>query len=1755
MICRSHSYAYPPLRFADDSSHLPDLPLSLTSSRYPQQPSRSRRSSASAPSGPSSLLDRLGGRERDRERERERADERDYPSRSSYRDRDRDRDRRSASPPARAPEILDEWDYRPSPSAPLRAAAPLMRVADPSAPPTRPPSFVNGVPIPASLPRRPGPMMVAQQNVPTRPRGAGVFDHRGSPALSAVSRYPHPGVQTRRQRSETPPRERERRQRTETPPLPPDRLPAKQRRRDMEEGEEPEEGEEIELEEGEEYEEGEVKPSPRLRLRRSRSRSRSRSPEKERDRERSPPRYDRSASHSHSRSRTRTRSRTHTRSRSPTRSPSPRLRSPSRSRSRSRSPSRSRSASTPPIRSPSPLRSVSPSYTPPLPSRPLPPTAAMDIDRAVLAPEEGELTPPRPPPPRPALPPEPEEGEEEEEYGPELPPSLRPPVAELPPVEVELEEEPDEEPQPEDDEEDVDMFALPPPAPTPPPVEAKVEVEQQVAEEEEGTPPPRTAPLPPLIPVPATEEQPQAKDAREVAFLPQAKDEAQELPAVVPSPPTPPATAALPTPPPTSAALLPSTPAPVVAAAPIVPPSSSAAPPPPGPSAAAPLPPAPPAAATAATALSPPVPAAKPLVSPSMLGRRLLPPPPPPYVPPAPAPPPPAPVSEGASLAAPAPVPAAQAQAVESPVERPPRPSPETAKAALPSDSASVPPAAVIPPESAAAPSAEASASTTAPTPARKGHVVPPPPPPFVAPQAPPAVPSPRRAEEQTKVAKETTPPLVAQEKVDQVEKVEDAEMRDAEQTVAVEQPVEVVVAQEEKMAVDEEVAESSPAVQDQQPRSPTPPPPPQPAEIHQQHSPPTPQEQRPPTPPLSPFGKVLQEVIKEQEAAADEKMDVQEDEESTAQAPVDRHELLQPTWDSFDEPHQRLSAVLLDSFRERDDRRADKAISLRQQYKALNADWKEHVKRLDDIRDRAHRRQQGYHHQSRSVPQTPSIDSAGMPFFPEPPTPGPSLTGGRANRRGGASTLGYGDAVRSEAEFLEILASLETADLRDPDVRAARTAAVVPDMALDPTERREVFETEFDDERYRVVDPVETYGIHAPLDVWTEQEVEAFCKRYAQHPKQFGKIAQDLPDKSPAQCVLFYYRMKNTIDFRSLSDRRGRDGRRKKTKKRPEEARGGKGSSLLSNLKRPAGKEKAPPVDDDYAMDEDGPPSPKNVRSALPPIAESPATFPSALPALTSTAASRDLDHLFADDPSRRPSLPPVPAASAAAKPKTPKLSHAQLLPSEGTMEAAELLGALAAPADAAVEETPPVPAAPEEGKRVQRAAARKVRMDLDDEVDSPPLGHLSGLPLPADRLVPAAPEEGKRVQRAAARKVRMDLDDEVDSPPLGHLSGLPLPADRLVDRDVLVNGVGASDKNGVAGDKGKPKRKSNTSSYWTVAERNEITRLLGIYGKDWKKLAEGLGNKTWVQCRNWYQNNAKKHALDDVVGNGGSHEDDLDSEMASPATSRGAFTAVPPQEHLPSLPRSGYFDTPNLPPLPSIGAPAPRAATTTGKAGMQLRNMLNAEGPDDRATTPVRDDWFGGGENGDAASATTEDDVEAVAGAAFARSDPREIVRPSSVPYGVDSVAARQMSTGLPSLFRSQPQPQSILPSFPATLGDRRYDGATRLPSLNGVQQQQHWTSRSPVSPFPAYGSPAASASPVTPASASASADYYRTTYDVRDAGAAAARALPDYFGVKAFPPSSSATSAFLPRPSSQQPSVAAPLPPHWAQNPPPQ
>ncbi|KAI8871822.1 hypothetical protein GQ42DRAFT_113929, partial [Ramicandelaber brevisporus] len=51
--------------------------------------------------------------------------------------------------------------------------------------------------------------------------------------------------------------------------------------------------------------------------------------------------------------------------------------------------------------------------------------------------------------------------------------------------------------------------------------------------------------------------------------------------------------------------------------------------------------------------------------------------------------------------------------------------------------------------------------------------------------------------------------------------------------------------------------------------------------------------------------------------------------------------------------------------------------------------------------------------------------------------------------------------------------------------------------------------------------------------NTWTIDECEIFIRTYLLAPKQFYRIAQELPHKTVEQCVLWYYRNKKMVNFK----------------------------------------------------------------------------------------------------------------------------------------------------------------------------------------------------------------------------------------------------------------------------------------------------------------------------------------------------------------------------------------------------------------------------------------------------------------------------------------------------------------------------------------------------------------------------------------------------------------------------------------------
>jgi hypothetical protein len=147
-----------------------------------------------------------------------------------------------------------------------------------------------------------------------------------------------------------------------------------------------------------------------------------------------------------------------------------------------------------------------------------------------------------------------------------------------------------------------------------------------------------------------------------------------------------------------------------------------------------------------------------------------------------------------------------------------------------------------------------------------------------------------------------------------------------------------------------------------------------------------------------------------------------------------------------------------------------------------------------------------------------------------------------------------HGDSVRSEAEYMEILANLERESARDPSVRAKLTSAVVPALIFDPIERDEI---RYVDTNNFVADKSIPYKrlMSDNIDNFTPEEHEAFCEAYVLSPKQFGKISKVMGGRrSFNDCVLHYYQTKKQVDYKSLLLNRNRRTTRKGRKKAQKE-------------------------------------------------------------------------------------------------------------------------------------------------------------------------------------------------------------------------------------------------------------------------------------------------------------------------------------------------------------------------------------------------------------------------------------------------------------------------------------------------------------------------------------------------------------------------------------------------------------------------
>jgi hypothetical protein len=119
----------------------------------------------------------------------------------------------------------------------------------------------------------------------------------------------------------------------------------------------------------------------------------------------------------------------------------------------------------------------------------------------------------------------------------------------------------------------------------------------------------------------------------------------------------------------------------------------------------------------------------------------------------------------------------------------------------------------------------------------------------------------------------------------------------------------------------------------------------------------------------------------------------------------------------------------------------------------------------------------------------------------------------------------------------------LDSKDPAKPDSPALLQFVVGDQPMLPPVKRRQMM---FNDQNRLCEDPVLEHQRFKRRIVWTDKEVRKFLEKYAEHPKQFRKIAKDLPGKTVKDLIEFYYLKRFELNLKEVGGAAKRRGKMK---------------------------------------------------------------------------------------------------------------------------------------------------------------------------------------------------------------------------------------------------------------------------------------------------------------------------------------------------------------------------------------------------------------------------------------------------------------------------------------------------------------------------------------------------------------------------------------------------------------------------------
>ncbi|OIW27663.1 hypothetical protein CONLIGDRAFT_682689 [Coniochaeta ligniaria NRRL 30616] len=370
---------------------------------------------------------------------------------------------------------------------------------------------------------------------------------------------------------------------------------------------------------------------------------------------------------------------------------------------------------------------------------------------------------------------------------------------------------------------------------------------------------------------------------------------------------------------------------------------------------------------------------------------------------------------------------------------------------------------------------------------------------------------------------------------------------------------------------------------------------------------------------------------------------------------------------------------------------------------------------------------------------------------------------------------------------------------------------AVIPDMYWTQEEReREVY---LDHTGYLPVERlVAAWQVLPPVVNFTEEEAARFEKAYLEFPKQWGKIAGEMPNRDFGACIQYYYTKKKELNLKEKLKRQPK--KRKKSKKQ-------RSSALVSELGNPENEN-----EEAQETGENGERR-RPRRAAAPtwgyeatPAADSDGTTPAATPARRGAGSKNDSGAEKTEVKKRRTRVPKDKDATKAAKPAQQTLAPTPA-PAAKTNRSRSNSRAQAPPDWA---QTP---------SGVGEIGRIPMKFDMPPVGMQPPMPHVAQPSL-------ASPE---RIPLPLPSSI-----SEVMAPPSLRPEPPPPPA------NVPTFDIGHGPD--------RMRTPQQASSYWSVSEATDFPGLLRAFGTDWGAIATHMQTKTAVMVKNYYvrqKDNAK--------------------------------------------------------------------------------------------------------------------------------------------------------------------------------------------------------------------------------------------------------------------------------------------------------